>query len=274
MFGDDAFVTANLSRPVRTYLKSLGIRNPDKNTETAGLIWMHALAVGYSPAYLSENADGIRQDWPRIPLPDSEETLQNSAALGSEVASLLDTEAHVRGVTGGTIRLDLRSIGAVSHVAAHSIDPQQGELDMTAGWGHFGKSNAIMPGTGRAVERSYTPTERDLIDQGAVKLGLTHKQALGLLGETTYDIYLNEVAYWSNIPVNVWNYYIGGYQVIKKWLSYREKEILGRGLKMEEVHEVMNMARRIAAIILLQPALNENYEAVKQSTYNWPVDKS
>ncbi len=274
MFGDDAFVTANLSRPVRIYLKSLGIRNPDKNAETAGLIWMHALAIGYSPAYLSENADGVRQDWPRIPLPDSEETLLSSDALGSEVAALLDTESHVTCVTGGTIRPDLRSIGAVSHVAAHSIDPQQGELDMTAGWGHFGKSKAIMPGTGRAVERSYTPTERDLIEQGAVKLGLTLKQALGQLGETTYDIYVNDVAYWSNIPVNVWNYYIGGYQVIKKWLSYREKEILGRGLKMEEVHEVMNMARRIAAIILLQPALDENYGAVKKSTFDWPGDKS
>ena len=33
---------------------------------------MHALAIGYSPAYLSENADGIRRDWPRIPLPADE----------------------------------------------------------------------------------------------------------------------------------------------------------------------------------------------------------
>jgi hypothetical protein len=32
---------------------------------------MHTLAVGYAPDYLSENADGIRQDWPRIPLPES-----------------------------------------------------------------------------------------------------------------------------------------------------------------------------------------------------------
>ena len=32
---------------------------------------MHTLAVSYAPDYLSENADGIRQDWPRIPLPES-----------------------------------------------------------------------------------------------------------------------------------------------------------------------------------------------------------
>jgi hypothetical protein len=31
----------------------------------------------------------------------------------------------------------------------------------------------------------------------------------------------------------------------------------------------MNMVRRIAAIILLEPALDDNYEKVKDSTYDW-----
>jgi len=30
------------------------------------------------------------------------------------------------------------------------------------------------------------------------------------------------------------------------------------------------MTRRIAAILLLEPALNENYERVKADTYTWP----
>ena len=51
----------------------------------------------------------------------------------------------------------------------------------------------------------------------------------------TLDIFLNDVACWRNVPEAVWNYTIGGYQVIKKWLSYREKELLGRGLTSEEV---------------------------------------
>ena len=83
---------ANLSSAARAYLAKLGIENPDADTETAGLIWMHALAIGYSPAYLTENADGIRQDWPRIPLPDSKQLLLASAELGKQIAALLDTE--------------------------------------------------------------------------------------------------------------------------------------------------------------------------------------
>jgi predicted helicase len=66
---------ANLSAFAHDYLHTLGISNPNADIKTAGLIWMHSLAIGYSPTYLTENADGIRQDWPRIPLPDSKEGL-------------------------------------------------------------------------------------------------------------------------------------------------------------------------------------------------------
>ncbi|MGH7453664.1 MAG: type ISP restriction/modification enzyme, partial [bacterium] len=87
-------------------------------------------------------------------------------------------------------------------------------------------------------------------------------------GKSTHDIYLNEVAYWKNMPANVWNYVIGGYQVIKKWLSYRESKLLGRAVNKEEVREATNIARRIAAILLLQPALDKNYRKIKGSTFD------
>ena len=76
-------------------------------------------------------------------------------------------------------------------------------------------------------------------------------------------MYLNGGAYWANIPAKVWEYTIGGYQVMKKWLSYRERALLGRSLTVDEVREVTHMARRIAAILLIAPALNSVYEASK-----------
>jgi hypothetical protein len=75
---------------------------------------------------------------------------------------------------------------------------------------------------------------------------------------------------WADVPEAVWNYTIGGYQVIKKWLSYREKAILGRGLTMEEAEYVTEKIRRIAALVLLQPELDANYEAVKADAWQWP----
>ena len=89
-------------------------------------------------------------------------------------------------------------------------------------------------------------------------------------GKNTLDVYLNDTAYWENVPEAVWDYTIGGYQVIKKWLSYREKSVLGRGLSMDEAAYVTEMARRIAALVLLQPELDENYAGVKEETWAWP----
>ena len=68
------------------------------------------------------------------------------------------------------------------------------------------------------------------------------------------------------MPERVWDYTIGGYQVMKKWLSYREFALLGRTLTPDEAREVTHMARRIAALILLQTELDKNYEAVKAAT--------
>ena len=105
------------------------------------------------------------------------------------------------------------------------------------------------------------------LETPAAAAGLCHSRApFDLLGQSTHDIFLNESACWRNVPEKVWDYTIGGYQVMKKWLSYREHELLGRALTPDEAREVTHTARRIAALILLQPELDKNYQAVKAAT--------
>ncbi len=260
---------ANLSKPARAYLAKLGVKDPDADANAAGLLWMHALAIGYSPAYLTENADGIRRDWPRIPLPADRKALELSAALGEQVAALLDTEADVPGVTSGKIAPLFKTIGLITKVGGGAIDPSGDDLAVTAGWGHYGKEGVVMPAKGKVSQRQYDEDEAKALNAEAVARGMAAKDARALLGDQTLDVYLNGAAYWCNIPLNVWGYYIGGYQVIKKWLSYREHGILGRPLKPDEAREVMNTARRIAAIILLQPKLDDNYRKVKAAAFGW-----
>jgi hypothetical protein len=48
---------------------------------------------------------------------------------------------------------------------------------------------------------------------------------------------------------------IGGYQVIKKWLSYREEQVLGRPMWPDEVREITTLMRRVVTLVLLSPAL-------------------
>jgi len=258
---------ANLSPSARAYLASLDITNPDADAETAGLIWMHALAIGYSPAYLSENADGIRRDWPRIPLPDSKDALLASGALGKMIAALLDTESDVAGVTSGDIRKELREIAVISRDGGGALN-LAGDLSVTAGWGHGGKDGVTMPGSGKSVKRPYSLEEAAAMAAVAGASPCPTGRRLPY-GESTRDVYLNDVAYWRNVPERVWGYTIGGYQVVKKWLSYREEGLLGRSLTMDEAREVTNMARRIAAILLLEPALDENYRSIKSHAFPW-----
>ena len=105
-----------------------------------------------------------------------------------------------------------------------------------------------MPGQGRVTERAFTPEEREAMGD-----------ALSILGagsDMTFDIHLNRnafwrnvpAAFWRNVPAAVWSYRLGGYQVLKKWLSYRERTVLGRPLHLEEVQQFTDTARRIAAM--------------------------
>lgn len=260
---------ANLSPAARHYLNQFELKAPDRDRGSAEIIWLHAMAIGYSPAYLTENSDGIRQDWPRIPLPMSKDLLPASAELGRKVAALLDTETPVAGVTNSSIRAELKVIGVATIADGKSLNIAAGDFDVTAGWGHGGKGGITMPGKGKLVTRDYTEAERSAIEQGASELGLTPEPAFAHLGKQTCDVYLNGNAYWRGVPLRVWEYTIGGYQVMKKWLSYRERELLGRALTLDEVREVTNMARRIAAILLLEPQLDANYRATKENCYDW-----
>jgi Type ISP C-terminal specificity domain len=251
----------NLSSEASVYLSRLGASEQD--------LFYHTLAVLHAPTYRTENAGALRQDWPRVPLPGTSELLHASAALGRQVAALLDTEHPVPGVTSGKLRPELQAIGVITRVGGGTLNPATGDLAVTTGWGHAGKGGVTMPGKGRVDQGAYTPDERAAIGSGASALGLTEEQVIACLGATTSNVYLNDTAYWRNVPASVWEYTIGGYQVIKKWLSYREHGLLGWALTTDEAREVTHMACRIAAVVLFSRALDVNYLAVKQATIPW-----
>ena len=367
----------NLSEAAQQYLDRLGAGVEDLSH--------HARAVLHDPAYREANAGALRMEWPRIPLPgwpdgcgdDAAAELAESAARGRKLAALLDPDTPVPGVTEAPLRPEIAAVAVPSTTDGGNMTSD--DFALTAGWGHFGQGEAVMPGQGRAIERPRTtseqaapgeaapsqarvaerphttseqaapgeaapsqarvverplttseqaargkaapsqarvverPTtasEQAALEQAAPSQGrvvverprttseqaargeaapsqalvverprTTSEQAapgeaapsqarvaerpttaseqasLGeaapILGETTFDIYLNDRAYWRNVPAAVWHYKLGGYQVLKKWLSYRENKVLHRPLHPEEVQHFTNTARRIIAILML-----------------------
>ncbi|HUW26276.1 MAG TPA: type ISP restriction/modification enzyme [Gallionella sp.] len=174
-------IRANLSAAARSYLAALGLPDPDADRDTAALIWHHALAIGYSPDYLAQHADGIRRDWPHIPLPASAEALRASAVLGQQVAVLLDSEIPVPGVTSGTIRDELKAIAVISRIGGGALLSQ--EFALTAGWGHGGKNGVTMPGRGKvetrlleASETALSPSPSPASGRGGANVGYLSQQ--------------------------------------------------------------------------------------------------
>ena len=227
---------ANLSGTARRYLERLGASVED--------LFHHVLATLHDPAYRAANAGALRMEWPRIPLPgwpdggadDAAEALATSAARGRALAQLLDSDTPVPGITTGALRPETAVIAVPTTTDERNMTGE--DFGVTAGWGHYGSGDAVMPGQGRMVERAYTPEECAALDNISPALG-----------ETTFDIYLNARTFWRNVPAAVWTYKLGGYQILKKWLSYREREILGRALTPEEVQHFTDTARRIGAVL-------------------------
>ena len=219
----------NISASTQRYLDRLGLDVDD--------LFHHVIATLHDPAYRTANAGALHLEWPRIPLPGwpdghtdgAADALAASAAQGRELAALLDSDTPVSGVTSGPLRQELAAIAVPTTTDGGNMAGD--DFAVSAAWGHFGPGEAVMPGQGRVMARDYTADERTA------------------LGDTTFDVYLNDRAYWRNVPAAVWNYQLGGYQVLKKWLSYRESRILDRPLRPEEVQHFADTARRIAAII-------------------------
>jgi hypothetical protein len=244
----------NTSDAASDYMDELKVEYPT--------LFFHSLAVMHSPRYRSDNSGALISDWPRIPLTSHTELLDRSADLGRRLANLLDSESSVRFSAEWSFLAALK--------LPKNLDSEH-NLEVTAGWGHRGQGNTVMPGKGLSRERPWADAERQKIELLAAAQSLATDKALGLLGESCVDAHLDGESFWSAVPINVWNYTLGGYQVLKKWLSYRESDILRRSLYPEEAAYFSQMVRRIAAILLLGPALDTSYQAILPTATGLPV---
>jgi hypothetical protein len=244
----------NLSPTALEYLAGLGITDAQTNRDSASLLWLHVLATGFSPLYVEENDDAVRSNWPRVPLPDTEDGLRDSARLGGRVAALLELDTPLAGIDNAPIAAAQQAVAAIERTDGATLNPGTGDLAVTAGWGIV-QTRAVMPGAGKYDERQRTDAD---------SAGLSDQER-DLLGHQVLDVYLNDTVRWRGVPAAAWDYKIGGFQVLRKWLSYRDKRVLGRDLTTTEARTFTNITRRLAALVLLGPKLDANYIGVTES---------
>ncbi len=227
----DGSPAPNATPAVLKYLK--GVLGSDN---TSAPIWHHALATTASPRYQTDNRNGLRSDFPRVPLPDKPALLRTSVSLGERLADLLDPDIDVDGVTAGTVSASLRAVASLRRADGKKLTGSEDELRVTARWGTIQRKDVVMPGPGRTTEAEPSPT-----------------------WGTCINIWLNDAVCWSEVPKRVWEFTIGGYQVLKKWLSYRDASVLERAMGIEEAVMFTALCRRLAAVIELWPKLDASY---------------
>lgn len=257
---------ANLSVKARAWLAELTPNDPDTDNELGDAPWYHALAVSASPAWLEENRAAILSGWPKVPLPSDLPRLNASAQLGRQVAALLDTERVSVGVTAPPYATPYGVLGRLTRLGGGSLAP----ADLAVvGWGSGGGGAPVMPGNGDARRRAlYDSDELAILSAAAERLGEDVDALLHRLGNPV-DVHLNDTAFLKGVPSVVYEQPIGGYQVLKKWLSYRDQEVIGRPLTVAEVRESVGIVRRLTAYVVLQPALDASYVAVRAQAYDW-----
>jgi len=257
MFTEEKIV-ANYSERARAYLSELGFDSPDADANVAALLWRHALAIGYAPQYRAQHAGGLASDWPRVPLPADAELLGASAALGARVAVLLDVATPVEGIESGSFDFALEPFGELTHRAGKPVEEGDASLEVTENWGYFAARGIVQPGGGKIETRAPDNREADALEK------------LGCARDTPVcDIWASEDLSWSGVPKPVSETIIGGYPVIKKWLSYRDHRVLGRALHLSEAREVENMVRRLTSLWALENKLDSSYESCASESWSW-----
>lgn len=75
------------------------------------------------------------------------------------------------------------------------------------------------------------------------------------------NVYINKEQYFSNISPEIWEYRIGGYQVMDKWLKDRK----GQALSLEDIQHYIRIARALELTGQYQQKIDLLYPRVEES---------
>lgn len=79
-------------------------------------------------------------------------------------------------------------------------------------------------------------------------------------------VYINSDQYFEGIAPPVWQYQVGGYQVLDKWLKDRK----GRRLSLDEIRHYCHVVTALAKTISLQTEIDQLYPQLEQVLVHFP----
>lgn len=114
-------------------------------------------------------------------------------------------------------------------------------------------------GTAEVTTGTIEPTLRDVGVPTPVNGTVELEGLYGNRGGTHdgTDVTWSGTGRWTNVPKDVWDFSVGGFQLLPKWLSYR----VNTGLTHADRETFRLLCRRIAAIRALEPECDALFNA-------------
>jgi type ISP restriction-modification system protein/N-6 DNA methylase len=244
VIGDEQYVrTANLTPSLWLALKQRWILEGDlpgaPARRLARELFRVALAIGHSPNFQRDFAGSLAHDWLHVPIPRERRTFEQIAALGDQVGILLDPFAALPDLSR-VLHAVLGDEAPKLAVLATTDGGPIGDRDLRVEIAHFGSAPGGWIARQPAVGEPWHPE----------------------WGESSGDLRLNSRVFLRHVPERVWGLELGGYQVIKKWIGYREaRRRNGQPMSLAEKDHLRGMVQRLAALLLLYPQLDLAYAA-------------
>ncbi len=238
---------ANISEPIwrvlREHFGLTGLRRDVDARSFVGRLFRVGFAVLYAPAYQREHKSALSADWAHLPIPKDRDIFDRLVDRGEVVTRLLDANRDANDVIKTVIGQErTAALGPLRRID----DGHLGPADLKITVSYWGGSR------GRWEPRSYTLAEAPL----------------DLWGERTGDLYINDTAFFANVPEAVWTYQLGGYPVLKKWLGYRQADRRdGRALTDDERRFFRQVIQRIAALLALGSNLDPLYQEAAANAF-------
>jgi hypothetical protein len=175
-------------------------------------VFYYAYAVFHAPTYRRRYAEFLKLDFPRLPLTSDKALFSALVARGAELAALHLMESPA--LDQPLVRFDVSGSNRVEKV--RYAPPAPG-------------GPGVPPGPGSTGE---TPGPPSFLEKGRV--------------------YINQQQYFEGVPPEVWNFHIGGYQVLHKWLKDRK----GRTFNWDDITQYQKIVVALKETIRLMAEID------------------
>lgn len=211
-----------------------------------GKLFRVGFAVFHAPAYQSEHKSALSADWAHLPIPKDHQLFERLVEKGEQVIRLLDADRDASEVIEAVLgHQRMASLGQMRRVDSENLHPADLKIEISY-WG--GSRGGWKP---RVYAEGEVPIES--------------------WGERTGDLYINDEAFFANVPEAVWTYQLGGYPVLKKWLGYRQADRRDDGsLTDDERRWLRQVIQRIAALLALGEELDALYQEAVSNAFTAP----